>query len=119
RRGSRVRAPSTPPDRPKGERCVRLFLCVFRFRDTIRLSTLYLVIRMFEAVRNNKRIAQVILVLISVTFGFFGIESYLNDRGTVGEVATVGGSPISAYEFEQAIREQQDRIRAANEGQVD
>ena len=74
---------------------------------------------MFEAVRNNKRIAQVILVLISVTFGFFGIESYLNDRGTVGEVATVGGSPISAYEFEQAIREQQDRIRAANEGQVD
>ncbi|HPR05193.1 MAG TPA: SurA N-terminal domain-containing protein [Denitromonas sp.] len=74
---------------------------------------------MFEAVRNNKRIAQVILALISVTFGFFGIESYLNNNGAVGEVATVGGTPISAYEFEQAVREQQDRIRAANEGQVD
>ncbi|TVT70223.1 MAG: peptidylprolyl isomerase [Denitromonas halophila] len=74
---------------------------------------------MFEAVRNNKRIAQVILALISVTFAFFGIESYLNNNGAAGEVATVGGTPISAYEFEQAVREQQDRIRASNEGQVD
>ncbi|MBT0961437.1 SurA N-terminal domain-containing protein [Denitromonas iodatirespirans] len=74
---------------------------------------------MFEAVRNNKRVAQVILVLISVTFGFFGIESYLSDRGAAGEVATVGGSPISTYEFEQALREQQDRIRASSETPVD
>lgn len=74
---------------------------------------------MFEAVRNNKRVAQVILILISVTFGFFGIESYLNNRGAAGEVATVGGAPISAYEFEQALREQQDRMRASSETPVD
>ena len=74
---------------------------------------------MFEAVRKNKRIAQVILVLISLTFAFWGVDSYLNDRTNTSEVASVGDSKISGYQFEQAMREQQDRLRAANEGQVD
>ncbi|MCB1960356.1 MAG: SurA N-terminal domain-containing protein [Rhodocyclaceae bacterium] len=74
---------------------------------------------MFEAVRQNKRIAQVILGLISLTFVFWGVDSYLNDRGGASEVATVGETTISVYEFDQALRDQQDRVRAANQGNVD
>ena len=74
---------------------------------------------MFEAVRGNKRIAQVILVLVSLSFALWGVDSYLNDRTTTAEVASVGDSKISAFQFEQATREQQDRVRAANEGQID
>ncbi len=74
---------------------------------------------MFEAVRGNKRIAQVIIVLISLTFALWGVDSYISDRTTTSEVASVGDSKISAFQFEQAMREQQDRVRAANEGQVD
>lgn len=74
---------------------------------------------MFEAVRGNKRIAQVILVLVSLSFALWGVDSYLNDRTSTTEVASVGDNKISAFQFEQAMREQQDRVRAANEGQVD
>jgi len=74
---------------------------------------------MFEAVRNNKRVAQVILALISVTFAFWGVESYLNDRATAGEVASVGGSKITMAEFQRALREQQDRMRAQSEQPID
>jgi len=74
---------------------------------------------MFEAVRNNKRIAQVILGVISLTFAFWGVESYLNDRSSATEVATVGGTPISGREFQEAMRSQQDRVRAASKTPVD
>jgi peptidyl-prolyl cis-trans isomerase D len=74
---------------------------------------------MFEAVRNNKRIAQVILGVISLTFAFWGVESYLNDRTSAGEVATVGDSTISAFEFDNALRSQQERMRAASEAPID
>jgi len=74
---------------------------------------------MFEAVRNNKRIAQVILGVISLTFAFWGVESYLNDRSSASEVATVGGTPISARQFQEAMRTQQDRMRAASETPID
>ncbi|NMG70212.1 SurA N-terminal domain-containing protein [Parazoarcus communis] len=73
---------------------------------------------MFEAVRNNKRVAQIILAILIVPFAFFGMDAYFSDAPGGGEVASVGGSPIMAAEFEQALREQQDRLR--NEGvQVD
>lgn len=74
---------------------------------------------MFDAVRNNKRVAQVILALISITFAFWGVESYLNDRASTGEVASVGGSKITAGEFQLALREQQDRMRAQSEQPID
>jgi len=74
---------------------------------------------MFEAVRSNPRVAQVILALLIVPFAFFGLDSYFKDGPGGGEVATVGGSPIMAVEFEQALREQQDRLRNASDGPVD
>jgi len=74
---------------------------------------------MFDAVRNNKRVAQVILALISITFAFWGVQSYLKDSASAGEVASVGGSNISAGEFQRALREQQDRMRAQSKQPID
>lgn len=74
---------------------------------------------MFESVRNNKRIVQVILGIITLSFAFFGIESYLKSGGRVGDVAKVGGTPITRGEFDRALRDQQERIRNSGAGKVD
>ncbi|HMX14511.1 MAG TPA: SurA N-terminal domain-containing protein, partial [Thauera aminoaromatica] len=74
---------------------------------------------MFEAVRNNKRVAQVILALLIVPFAFFGMDAYFSDSGSANEAARVGGTTIGAWEFDQALREQQDRLRQDGGGQVD
>ena len=74
---------------------------------------------MFEAVRNNKRIAQVILAILVIPFAFFGMDAYFSESASTTEVAQVGGTTISAYDFDQALREQQDRLRANAGGQVD
>ena len=65
---------------------------------------------MFDAVRNNKKIVQVFLVLIALPFAFFGVESF-RDGGAGVDVAKVGEVKISQQEFQQAVREQQDRLR--------
>ncbi|WP_332674228.1 SurA N-terminal domain-containing protein [Aromatoleum sp.] len=74
---------------------------------------------MFEAVRNNKRIAQFILALLIIPFAFFGMDAYFTDGPSGNEIATVGGSKISVVEFDQALRDQQDRVRQAMGGAVD
>lgn len=74
---------------------------------------------MFEAVRNNKRVAQVILALLIVPFAFFGLDAYFQDGPGGGDVAVVDGTPIRAVEFDQALRERQDRLRSTMDGQVD
>lgn len=67
---------------------------------------------MFEAVRSNKRITQVILAIMIVPFAFFGMDAYFSDGPGGGEVATVGDYSITVGEFDQALRNQQDRMRA-------
>lgn len=74
---------------------------------------------MFEAVRKNKRIAQVILVLIIIPFAFFGMDAYFTDAPGRGEVASVGGSKIYEVEFDRALRDHQDRLREAMGGEID
>ena len=66
---------------------------------------------MFEAIRNNKRIAQVILAVLIVPFAAFGLGSYFGDGLKNKEIATVGGTPISRYEFDRALEEQKSRLR--------
>jgi len=66
---------------------------------------------MFEAIRNNKRIAQVILGILIVPFAAFGLDSYFGDRLGNREVATVGGSSIYRGEFERALEEQRESLR--------
>ena len=74
---------------------------------------------MFEAVRNNKRFAQIILAILIIPFAFFGMDAYFSDGPGSTEVATVGGSRISAFEFDEALRDQQDRLRQSMGNQVD
>ena len=66
---------------------------------------------MFDAVRNNKRIVQIFLGLITLPFAFWGVDSYVRNMGAGRDVASVGGSKISVPEFEMALRERQDQLR--------
>lgn len=67
---------------------------------------------MFDAVRNNKKIVQVFLLLITLPFAFWGVDSYVRNMSGGDELAKVGGSAIGQAEFQQALREQQERLRA-------
>lgn len=66
---------------------------------------------MFDAVRNNKRIVQVFLALITLPFAFFGVDSYMSSVGTGDDVAQIGDLKISQQQFQNTLREQQDRLR--------
>jgi len=66
---------------------------------------------MFDAVRNNKRIVQIFLGLITLPFAFWGIDSYVRNSGAGSDLASVGDSKISIPQFEQALRERQDQMR--------
>ncbi len=66
---------------------------------------------MFDAVRNNKRVVQGVLLLLVLPFAFFGVESYIHRDAKREDVAVVGGAKITPEEFEAALREQQDRLR--------
>jgi peptidyl-prolyl cis-trans isomerase D len=66
---------------------------------------------MFDYVRNNRRIVQVFLALITLPFAFWGVESYIRNEGTGVDVASVGNTRITQAELQQALREQQDRMR--------
>lgn len=68
---------------------------------------------MFDLVRNNKKIIQLVLALIMLPFALWGIDSY-RSKGGVNEIAKVGGTPIVLEEFQRALTEQQERMRAQN-----
>lgn len=68
---------------------------------------------MFDAVRNNKKIVQIFLLMVTLPFAFWGVDSYVRNMGRDNELASVGGTPITPAEFQQAQREQQERMRAA------
>ncbi|WP_291991521.1 SurA N-terminal domain-containing protein [Candidatus Accumulibacter sp. ACC003] len=67
----------------------------------------------FDAVRNNKRVVQVFLALITLPFAFWGVDSYVRNAGAGHDLASVGDSKITAQQFDQAWRSQQDRLRQA------
>lgn len=74
---------------------------------------------MFDAVRNNKRLVQIILLLMVLPFAFFGVESYMNSDSVREEAALVGKVKIAPEEFEQSLREQTERIREMAGDQFD
>ncbi len=68
---------------------------------------------MFDFVGKNKRVAQVILAIITLPFAFFGVDSYIRRMETGDqEVAKVGSDKISQLEFSNAVRDQQERMRS-------
>ncbi|MGB7501959.1 MAG: SurA N-terminal domain-containing protein [Azonexus sp.] len=74
---------------------------------------------MFDAVRNNKKIVQIFLALITLPFAFFGVDSYVRNAGTGDAVAKIGDVKISPQQFQQAMREQQERLRTQMGAQFD
>lgn len=68
---------------------------------------------MFDSVRNNKKIVQIFLGLIALSFGFFGIDSYIKNAGVGDAIASVGKEKITAQQFDQAVRERQEQMRRA------
>ena len=74
---------------------------------------------MFDAVRNNKRIVQVFLALIALPFAFFGVDSYVRNSGAGGDVAAIGDVKITHQQFQQTLREQQERLRTQLGAQFD
>lgn len=66
---------------------------------------------MFDFVNRKKRIVQVIMGLAVLPFLFWGVESYRN-TGQEGYVAIVDGEEIPRREYEQALRDHQERLRA-------
>lgn len=65
---------------------------------------------MFDFVQEKKRVVQIVLFLIIITFGFFGVDSYRKSGGG-NAPATVNGEKISQQEFDNAMRQQQERVR--------
>jgi peptidyl-prolyl cis-trans isomerase D len=65
---------------------------------------------MFDFVHRRKRIVQVIMVIATLPFLFWGIESY---RNTGGEdyIAIISGEKIHRQEFDQALRDRYDVMR--------
>ena len=74
---------------------------------------------MFDFFQKHRRIGQIILGLIAITFVTWGIESYTTMRGARDAVATVNGSEISRRDFEEQLRGRQDQLRRAFGGAVD
>jgi len=68
---------------------------------------------MFDAVRNNKKIVQIFLGLITLPFAFWGVDSYVRNSGVGSDLASVGDTKITIPQFEQALRERQDQMRQA------
>lgn len=74
---------------------------------------------MFDAVRNNKKIVQIFLALITLPFAFFGVESYVRSVGAGDDVAKIGDIKITQQQFQQTLHDQQERLRAQAGGQFD
>jgi peptidyl-prolyl cis-trans isomerase D len=74
---------------------------------------------MFDFVAKNKKLIQVILVLIFLPFAFFGIDTYFRGAGVGQAVARVGDYSISQEEFNRALRERQDTLRQLAQGRAD
>jgi len=66
----------------------------------------------FDLVERNKRLIQVLMVLIAITFVTWGLESYTRGPSGAGTVATVNGAKISEREFGEELRRQQEQLRA-------
>ncbi len=69
---------------------------------------------MLDVIRDRAQswVAKVILVLITIPFALWGVDSYLRGGADGAVVAEVDSQKISQQEFNQVLREQQDRMRS-------
>lgn len=73
---------------------------------------------MFDFVNKKKRVVQVIMGIAVLPFLFWGVESYRQDGGE-SVVAEVEGEKINRREFDQALRDHQDRMRSMLGANID
>lgn len=66
---------------------------------------------MFDFVHEKKRLVQIVLALIILPFAFWGVDSYRQSGNSAEVVAKVNDTKISRREFENALRQQQERLR--------
>ncbi len=66
---------------------------------------------MFDYIDKHKRLAQAVLAVIGMTFVFFGTYSYFQRPSSAPEIASVDGDKVTQQEFDDVLREQQDRMR--------
>jgi peptidyl-prolyl cis-trans isomerase D len=75
---------------------------------------------MFESIRKHQRVLQfLLLILIFPAFVFFGVSGYDRFLSDGDSVATVHGVKIPRQQFDQAMRDQLDRMRETLGGQID
>ncbi|MDD2915640.1 MAG: SurA N-terminal domain-containing protein [Gallionella sp.] len=74
---------------------------------------------MFDFVHEKKRLVQIVLALIILPFAFWGVDSYNSSGNSAEVVATVNGEKISRQEFDDELRQQQDRLRQMMGGRFD
>ncbi len=68
---------------------------------------------MFDLLHNHKRLTQLILALITLPFAFFGVDYYFRSSDGAQTVASVGKNKISQADFDDSLRDQQQRMRQA------
>lgn len=74
---------------------------------------------MFNFVGRNKRVAQVVMVIIIIPFAFWGVNYYFQDTGAAGDIAKVGDLRITPSMFESKMREEQEMVRQQMGDQYD
>jgi peptidyl-prolyl cis-trans isomerase D len=65
---------------------------------------------MFDFVHEKKRLVQIVLAVIILPFAFWGVDSYRRS-GNAEAPASVDGVKITQQDFENALRQQQSRLR--------
>jgi peptidyl-prolyl cis-trans isomerase D len=76
---------------------------------------------MLEAIREHAQgwIAKVILVLITIPFALWGIDSYFTGGGNQPAVASIDDAPITQPEFFEALKNRKDSLEQRMGGKVD
>lgn len=74
---------------------------------------------MFDLLHRHKNLAQIIMGLVTLPFVFFGTYQYFTSRGGGDTIADVGGNKIAQNEFDDALRNQEQRMRQALGGSFD
>lgn len=69
---------------------------------------------MLEAIRNLSKgwVTKVILGLIVIAFGLFGVDSYFTNVGANIPVATVGGEDVTFQEYSNTVESVKNRMQA-------
>jgi peptidyl-prolyl cis-trans isomerase D len=73
---------------------------------------------MFDAVRNNPKIVQLFLAVLTLALGSWGID-YFRTSASQEVVARVGSTEITSQQFDYALRQRQDATREQMNGSVD